>query len=92
MQFGPMAFRPFANDPEGLWRKRAAQQHTISNPDQGVMALIARMEMRRSMLAMIHADDDAEEDGNDRQMLNTRVGIKRTRTVAPAQAGACLTH
>ena len=60
-----MGGTPVLHDAQRLARQGTRQHRTVGDHDQRFEALIAGMEMWRPMLAMEHADDDAEEDRDD---------------------------
>lgn len=60
-----MVQRPLANEAGGLRRQGAVDDFAVLDPDEGLEALICGVEVGRRMLVMVHADDDAEEEGND---------------------------
>ena len=60
-----MLRRPFLHDAQSALWQRTGEDRTISDRYQRLEPLLARMKMRRRMLAVKHADDDAEEDRDE---------------------------
>ncbi len=60
-----MVQRPLPDESCGLGREGAVDDLAVLDPDEGFEALIGGVEVGRRMLVMIHADDDAEEEGDD---------------------------
>lgn len=64
-----MVQRPLTDEAGGLVRQGTMDDLAVGNPHESLEALIGRVEMGRRMIVMVHANDDAEEEGDDRHGL-----------------------
>ena len=60
-----MLLRPFAHEAQGTSWQTPCQNLTGLDYDEGLVTLVFDMEMRRTMVGVVHADVDAKEVGND---------------------------
>lgn len=61
-----MVQRPLPHDPRGLLRQATGDDVAGGDSDESLETLIAGMKMGRWMIVMIHPDNNAEEEGDDR--------------------------
>jgi hypothetical protein len=57
---------PLLNDPGCLLWQRSERDFSVGYPDERCKALIARLEVWRRMIVVLHPDNDAKEKRDDR--------------------------
>lgn len=64
-----MVQRPLPDEARGFFWETAMDYVTRRDGDERLKSLVAGVKMGRRVIVMIHADHDAEKDGDDRHRL-----------------------